>query len=719
MTKTIDKLRIDFSFRREVFFVVLGAIAGSVLMMLPDTIYGIISQGNYHTVWIIFGHVIGVYSQYTILAGILIHFVTALSIGLVLGVFLYKSGLLEISKPVNGLLYGLFTGAVVFLLWAIPVQQLILNPETSRTMVSMNPMVTEQQVLENINKNLIIALVQSFVRNLIFGIMLGLVSSYLTIKLGKRFRCPRCNISFSRVDLINKHLSQIHCEKIPQIKIVILGGGFGGIEALKKLQRDFENEVRVDITIVNKENFFLFTPMLHEVVSGMIETSHIAVPIRSFCKRARFVEAEVEKIDLENKTILLRNKVIGGRIQNNNNKNDENNISNAEYIDPYNHFKIDYDYLLFGLGGKTNYHGNKELKDVTYSMKNLEDANLIRSHIISSLEQADILADSNPIEFQRKKNLIRYLVVGGGFSGVETVGEINEFIRECVKTYYHNIDISDIEIILVNSGSRIIPEMDERLGAFALEQLKKKGVNIILSQKVREIQRGSSITKSKKSDVVKVTAVDKTPLAMLYSITNNPSHHEIIDETSLYVNLGYKSSIPTYTVIWTAGVMPENVIQSINLDKDRKGRLLTNDFLQVTETENIFAVGDCASIIDPQTGLPCPPTAQHAIRQGEIAGKNIASLVRYELTQKYTLLERFDYKTRGMMATIGKRNGVGVIFGIKVLGIVAWFIWRAFYLNKIPSRANKFRVIVDWTTDTLFGRDIARLKTPIGLVRKK
>lgn len=179
---------------------------------------------------------IGVYSKYTVLAGILIHSVTVLSIGIVLGGFLYKTGLLKISKPINGLLYGLFTSMVVFLFWAIPVQQLILNPETSKTIVSLNPGFTERQVLENIHKNLIIALVQSFVRNLIFGISLGLVSLFLTIKLGKRFRCPRCNISFSRIDRINKHLSQIHSEKIPQIRIVILGGGFGGIEALKKLE---------------------------------------------------------------------------------------------------------------------------------------------------------------------------------------------------------------------------------------------------------------------------------------------------------------------------------------------------------------------------------------------------------------------------------------------------------------------------------------------------
>lgn len=189
---------------------------------------------------------------------------------------------------------------------------------------------------------------------------------------------------------------------------------------------------------------------------------------------------------------------------------------------------------------------------------------------ISTLEQADILDNSDPVEYKRKKNLLRYVVVGGGFSGMETAGEINEFVREYVKEFYHSIGISEIEIILVNSGPRIIPEMDKRLGAFALKELRKNGVKVLLSNRVQNIQRGS-IFRFEQSQIIG-NAVDKTPLALYYS---NTKGSEKIDETSLYVNLGDQISISTYTIIWTAGVTTENVLETVALKKDRKGRLLT------------------------------------------------------------------------------------------------------------------------------------------------
>ena len=201
---------------------------------------------------------------------------------------------------------------------------------------------------------------------------------------------------------------------------------------------------------------------------------------------------------------------------------------------------------------------------------------------------------------------------------------------------------------------------------------------------------------------------DKSPLGSILSINMGRD-----DDASLtaILNNGYR--ISTYTVIWTAGVTPENVIQNIPSAKDKKGRLITTEYLQVKGFDNVFAVGDCATVIDPLTGHPCPPTAQHAIRQGEIAGSNLVSLIKYDLTKKQYSFSRFNYKTRGTMATVGKRNGVAIIFGFKILGTVAWMIWRGFYLKKIPARQNRFRVVIDWTIDLFFRRDIARLKTPI------
>ncbi|MGN6630372.1 MAG: NAD(P)/FAD-dependent oxidoreductase [Candidatus Nitrosocosmicus sp.] len=709
MSYNVGKLKIDFSLKREIFFVVLGALLGGIMMMLPGMVYGLFYEnGNYYTIWLIFGHVIGVYSNFTILAGIAIHFITAFSIGIVLGIFLYKTGILEINKPLNGLFYGLFTGTVVFLLWSIPVQQLILNHATEKTIALMNPSMSQQNIVNNLQKNLITAFLQNLIRNLIFGITLGLTTSLLSIKLGKRFQCPKCHISFSKVDMIKKHLSKIHNERISPKKVVVLGGGFAGIEAIKKLQKAFEDDVDVDITLVNKDNFLLFTPMLHEVVSGMIETSHVAIPLRSFCKRARFVEADVEDIDLENKKISLKNGIVLG-------KGDDNTDR-----DPFYHFQIDYDYLLVSLGGETNYYGNEKIMQSSFSMKTLYDANTLRSHIITTLEQADTLDNDNPLDYARKRNLLTYVVVGGGFSGVETVGEINEFIRESVKQYYHNIDVNDVKIILVSSGDKILTEMEEPLGKFAMEQLKKTGVQIVLSNKVNDIIRSTSTNQQGSSNnsnsVGSYKNIDKSPLGSLIPIK---IQSPVVDDTSLTAILNNDYRISTYTVIWTAGVIPESILQNISCEKDKKGRLATNEYLQAVGFDNVFAVGDCASVIDPVTGHPCPPTAQHAIRQGEVAGSNLVSLVEYDLTKRQYPLSKFDYKTRGTMATVGKRNGVAIIFGFKILGTVAWMIWRAFYLKKIPSRQNRLRVVIDWTVDLLFRRDIARLKSPIDLNRNK
>jgi NADH dehydrogenase len=698
MSYNIGKLRIDFSLRREIFFVVLGALFGGIMMMLPGMIYDFFYEnGDYYTIWLIFGHVIGVYSHYTILAGIAIHFLTASFIGIVLGIFLYKTGILEISKPLNGMFYGLFTGTVVFLLWSIPVQQLILNHTTAKTIALMHPSLAQQAILNNLEKNLIIVLLQNYARNLIFGITLGLTSSFLSIKLGKRFQCPKCHISFSKLDMIKSHLHKIHNEKISQKRVVVLGGGFAGIEAIKRLQKAFEDDVDVDITLVNKDNFLLFTPMLHEVISGMIETSHIAIPLRSFCKRARFIEADVENIDIEKRKIFLRNSISLG-------KNEDINR------DTSHQFQIEFDYMLISLGGETNYYGNQKIMQYSFSMKTLYDANSLRSHIITTLEQADTLDSDNPNDYKRKMNLLTYLVVGGGFSGVETAGEINEFIRESVIQYYHNIDINDINVVLVSSSDKILPEMQESLGRYAMEELRKSKIQIVLSNKVKDIVMSID---TQNSNSIYNNAY-KSPLGSILSLNIGSD-----DDKSLTAILNNDSHISTYTVIWTAGVTPENVIQNISSDKDKKGRLITNEYLQINGFNNVFAVGDCAFIIDPLTSHPCPPTAQHAIRQGEIAGDNLVSLIRYDLTKKQYSFSKFNYKTRGTMATVGKRNGVAIIFGFKILGPLAWMIWRAFYLKKIPARQNRFRVVVDWTLDLLFGRDIARLKTPIQLNSKK
>ncbi|HEY9490811.1 MAG TPA: hypothetical protein VIP56_02410, partial [Nitrososphaeraceae archaeon] len=326
---TVSEFKIDFSFRREVFFIIAGALMGAISYVIPITVFAIEGGSSYYLTWIVFGHIAGVYSPITsvIIAGFMLHILTATSIGIISGLFLYKTNILNISKPSNGLKYGLFVGSLVFAIFAIPVQEFVLGPEYSRTLGSSSsttttttttanksppavtensqPMLSKPSIFSNqITFNQLRAIIDSLIINLTFGITLGLFSSFLSSKFGARYRCPKCDISFSRVDSLQHHLELIHGSKpIHPKRILILGGGFAGVEVLRRLQSKFQTNVGIEITMVSKDNYMLFTPMLHEVASGMIETRHIVTPIRAFCNRSRFYSAIVEDIDLKNKRV--------------------------------------------------------------------------------------------------------------------------------------------------------------------------------------------------------------------------------------------------------------------------------------------------------------------------------------------------------------------------------------------------------------------------------
>ena len=653
-----DIFRVDFSLRREVFFVVIGAILGAVTMVVPITFLYTGLGLPYYLTWMAFGHVIGVYSSSSssITAGIAIHLITAISIGIALGVFLYKTGILNISKLSNGLLYGLLAGSIVFVVFFIPVYQFILAPEITSTMATMKGSTTSQSreysttttapQYQSTN-NITVVMIVWLLIHLAFGTVLGGVSSSLSIRFGSRYRCAKCDISFSRIDLLQKHIQLVHSATPIQLKrILILGGGFGGIEVLRQLQKAFQDDVGIDITLVSRDNFFLFTPMLPEVSSGMIETRHILTPVRTFCKRAKFYEASVESIDLKNKNVVIAHA-----------------IGNQTYPINYRSHTLKYDYLVLALGGKTNFFGMTEVANNALTMKSIGDAIVLRNHVISMLEQADVEHE----DLVLSRSLMTFVIVGGGFSGVEAAGELNDFVRESIEHFYHNLDRMDARIILVNSGGRILPEVTEDLAQFALQQLRKNGVEVMLNTRLTGATQDS-------------------------------------------VKLNNGSLISCNTLIWAAGALPdEKLIGNLLCDHDKSGRIVANKHLEINGYENgAFVVGDCACVTDPHTGSPYPPTAQHALRQAKVATQNIIFAIKGKPNDSKISL---DYKTKGMMALIGKRNGVGILLGHKVHGFTAWFLWRLYYLGNLPTTEKKLRVMVDWFIDLFFKRDVSRLRT--------
>ena len=275
--------------------------------------------------------------------------------------------------------------------------------------------------------------------------------------------------------------------------IVILGGGFGGIGVLKDLQKEFHNNENIQITLVSNNNFLLFTPMLPEIVSGTIESRHIVTPIRSFCKNSSFYEAEVKVIDLNQRQVNITHKLGKYNIK-------------PEKI--HEHI-INYDYLVIALGSENNFFGNSNIQKYGFTLKTIEDAIVLRNHIIKVLEQAVI----EQTDASLRKALLTFVIVGGGFSGIETVGAINDFVRESIKKYYPNLYMTDVRIALVSATDKILEQIDEGLGQFALQKLKQSGVEFIMNSKVKDVTIDSAL-------------------------------------------LDNDTSIPCYSVVWTAGVAP-------------------------------------------------------------------------------------------------------------------------------------------------------------------
>ena len=425
-------------------------------------------------------------------------------------------------------------------------------------------------------------------------------------------------------------------------KILVLGGGFAGVECVRKLESYFPNENDVQISMVSEDNFFLFTPMLPQVASGTIETRHIVIPIRTLLKRTKFYEAEVKNIDPYGRTVTLSGT------------KEKRGIS------------LHYDYLVLALGSQTNFFGMDKLEQLAYSMKTLNDAVVIRNRVIDMLEQAD--NETNPI---LKKSLLTFVIVGGGFAGIETAGELMDLLHDARK-YYPNTEKTDIRVIVLEALPVILPGFNEKLAKFALEKLHERGIEVKVSTKLSSFSGDEVIIEDAR------TTTEDTAQSTV-------------------------NAIQTRTLVWTAGVTPVDIIKK-SVFKTNRGGIVVDEFLQASDYPEVFAIGDCCYIIDPKTNRPLPPTAQNAESEAKIVAKNLHAII----TNKDK--EKFVYLPRGQMAVIGKRSAIASMFGIHLHGLFAWMIWRVIYLSKIPKLDKKVRIFLDWSIDMFFDRDIARLK---------
>ncbi len=427
-------------------------------------------------------------------------------------------------------------------------------------------------------------------------------------------------------------------------RIVILGGGFGGLYAALYLDRTAARDPGVEVVLIDPQNFTVFTPMLHEVASGSLDANSIVVPIRQALRHVEFLEAEVTAVDLATRTVAITYGLEG--------RTDT----------------IRFDQLLIALGSQTRFPPG--LRRHVLGMKTIYDALLLRNWLIGILERAEIEDDA-----ARQRELLTFVVAGGGFSGVETIGAINDFVRE-IAPHYRRISAEPLSFVLVASGDRLLPEFEPALGRYAESKLREAGIDVRLHTKVADFD-GRLVSLQSGSNAGSAAASDSNGLR----------------------------AFSAHTLIWTAGITPSPLIESLALPKDR-GRIVVTGTMALPGYEGVWACGDCAAIPD-DSGKPYPTTAQHAIRQGAQAGRNIAAAIREQSGK----IRPFRYKMLGQLAAIGRRRGVASMFGFRFSGFLAWFLWRSAYLTKLPSFTKKIRVMLEWTLDLCFARDTVQLLT--------
>lgn len=413
--------------------------------------------------------------------------------------------------------------------------------------------------------------------------------------------------------------------------VVILGGGFGGVYTAQYLEKALGRHDDFEITLVNRENYFVFQPMLPEIISGSIGLFDTVSPIRRLLPRTNLHVRSVEAIDLEKRTVTTN-----------------------PGFKPQPHV-IDYDHLVVALGNVTDFRGLRGLPEHAMPFKDLSDAVHLRNHVIHALEEAAIERDDDDL----KRQLLTFVVAGGGFSGVEVVAELNDFVRGVARTY-RTIDPTMIRVILLHSGDRILPEMAEGLALYAQKLLAKRGVDIRLGTRLEAATSTQAVLKD-------------------------------------------GTRIRTKTIVSTVPASPHPVVAALDLPKGAGGKIKVGADMQVEGSDSVWALGDCALVPAPEGGY-APPTAQHAIRQGATTAHNIVASIRGGARKK------FDFRGLGKMGALGHRSAVAEVFGVNISGFLAWWMWRSIYLMKLPGWGRRLKVATSWSLDLLLPSELVQLK---------
>lgn len=416
-----------------------------------------------------------------------------------------------------------------------------------------------------------------------------------------------------------------------QARIVIIGGGFGGAFTARYLRRYAPRDW--DIELINSTNYFVFQPLLPEVASGTISAPDAVTPLRHMLPGVKVRMADVIGVNRDSREVKF--------------------LQGSKRVP----LRTKYDHLVIAIGQQTNLARTPGFTEHSLGMRDLADAHTLRNHVIQCLEHADVTED-----VELKQRLLTFVVAGGGFSGVETTGELQEMIHRTLKSY-PNVQSDDIRTILVQRGQRILPELIPRLGQYAQRKLSGRGVEILL---------GKSITSA----------------------------------TATAVYLDDRSCIETQTLVTTVGNGPRPVAETLGIELQR-GKIPVDEFLRIPESTRVWCLGDAALI--PLNNLGddeqeyAPPTAQFAVREALCVARNIIA------GQKQEPLTTFSYRPRGMLASIGNYKAVAEVFGLRLSGLFAWMLWRGFYIGMLPGFSTRLRVALNWLFDYFLPRSIVQI----------
>lgn len=410
--------------------------------------------------------------------------------------------------------------------------------------------------------------------------------------------------------------------------VVIIGGGFAGTELAQRLEGRLPRTHRV--VLISEENYTTFNPLLAEIVGATVLPAHTVASIRRMLGRSRFIMGQVTHVDTDNRRVIYDSEGTTG--------------------------EIGYDHVVFALGSRANLDLLPGMAAHAFPFKRLGDALALRNRIIEQMERADQTDDA-----AERQQLGHFIVIGGGFSGIEVAGAIHDFIREAGR-HYPRLHDHDLSVSVIHGTDRPLPELPEPLGQFTARSMAARDISVLLNARVEEVFADGVMLKG-------------------------------------------GQRLHGATVVNTIGTVPNPLLARIGLPTER-GRIPVNPDMSVGPVPGAWALGDCALVPNARDGgALSPPTAQFAIRQGHHLADSINRVVRGEPTRP------FAYKARGSMASIGHLNGVADLFGIITLtGLPAWMVWRAYYLSLMPTRVRRLQIFFEWTWSMLFSADITALR---------